>query len=67
MKKDRRKEKKQVQENKLYIDEKLRKPYIIPADRLVRERQIAELMKELAQLLNDQSASVDINVTINMK
>jgi hypothetical protein len=49
----------------IYIDEFLRKPYIIPADRMNREKVIAETIKKLIELFNEQFASVHIDISIN--
>ena len=49
----------------IYIDECLRKPYIIPADRIDREKRIGETKKKLIELFNEQFASVHIDISIN--
>jgi hypothetical protein len=51
----------------IYIDECLRKPYIIPADRMNREKIHAETIKKIIEMLNEQSASIHIDISIKRK
>jgi hypothetical protein len=57
-------DRKENNSREIYIDERLRKPYIIPAERMKRERRIAENIKELAKSLNEQFVSVHIDVSV---
>jgi hypothetical protein len=57
-------DRKENKSSDIYIDEGLRKPYIITADRMEQERRTAENFKELAKSINKRFVSVHIDVSV---